>query len=101
VKFHLTAEKTQTSSGDITERNVDVIVNAANSELRHGGGLPAAIIRKGGQIIQDESDKIGYVLVGNAVITTAGKLPCKAVIHAVGAKNRRRKRERKTKIGNK
>jgi O-acetyl-ADP-ribose deacetylase (regulator of RNase III) len=73
--------------GDITERNVDVIVNAANSYLRHGGGVAAAIIKKGGQIIQDESEKIGYVPVGNAVMTTAGKLPCKAVIHAVGPKN--------------
>lgn len=40
--------------GDITERNVDVIVNAANSYLRHGGGLAAAIVRKGGKIIQRE-----------------------------------------------
>jgi len=72
--------------GDITERNVDVIVNAANSYLRHGGGLAAAIVRKGGKIIQEESDKIGVVSVGNAVITGSGTLPCKAVIHAVGPK---------------
>lgn len=72
--------------GDITERNVDVIVNAANSYLRHGGGLAAAIVRKGGIIIQEESDKIGVVPVGNAVITGSGTLPCKAVIHAVGPK---------------
>ena len=72
--------------GDITERNVDVIVNAANSYLRHGGGLAAAIVRKGGKIIQEDSDKIGVVPVGNAVITGSGKLPCKAVIHAVGPK---------------
>ncbi len=74
--------------GDITERNVDVIVNAANSYLKHGGGVAAAIIRKGGAIIQKESDKIitasGLVPVGSAVITTAGKLACKAVIHTVG-----------------
>jgi len=72
--------------GDITERNVDVIVNAANSYLRHEGGLAAAIVRKGGKIIQEDSDKIGVVPVGNAVITGSGKLPCKAVIHAVGPK---------------
>jgi O-acetyl-ADP-ribose deacetylase len=72
--------------GDITERNVDVIVNAANSYLRHGGGLAAAIVRKGGKIIQQESDKIGVIPVGNAVITGSGTLPCKAVIHAVGPK---------------
>jgi O-acetyl-ADP-ribose deacetylase len=72
--------------GDITERNVDVIVNAANSYLRYGGGLAAAIVRKGGKIIQEESDKIGVVPVGNAVITGSGTLPCKVVIHAVGPK---------------
>lgn len=70
--------------GDITERNVDVIVNPANSYLKHGGGVAAAIVRKGGQVIQEESDKIGYVPVGTAVITTSGKLPYKAVIHTVG-----------------
>ena len=72
--------------GDITERNVDVIVNPANSYLRHGGGLAAAIVRKGGKIIQEDSDKMGVVPVGNAVITGSGTLPCKAVIHAVGPK---------------
>jgi len=74
--------------GDITERNVDVIVNAANSYLKHGGGVAAAIVRKGGAVIQDESDMIitagGFVPVGSAVITTAGRLPCKAIIHTVG-----------------
>ena len=74
--------------GDITERNVDVIVNAANSYLKHGGGVAAAIVRKGGAVIQDESDMIitagGLVPVGSAVITIAGRLPCKAVIHTVG-----------------
>lgn len=70
--------------GDITERAVDVIVNAANSYLKHGGGVPGAILRKGGEIIQQESDKIGYVPVGSSVITTSGSLPCKAVIHTVG-----------------
>jgi O-acetyl-ADP-ribose deacetylase len=74
--------------GDITEGNVDAIVNAANSYLKHGGGVAAAIVKKGGAIIQQESDKIvaskGPVPVGTAVASTAGKLPCKAVIHAVG-----------------
>src|ERR687884_1054501 len=74
--------------GDITERNVDAIVNAANSYLKHGGGVAAAIVRKGGTIIQEESDKIltsrGPIPVGSAVITKAGNLPCKAVIHTVG-----------------
>ena len=70
--------------GDITERKVDVIVNAANSYLKHGAGVAGAIVRKGGSIIQQESDKMGYVLVGSAVITTSGKLACNAVIHTVG-----------------
>ena len=71
-------------SADLTERDVDAIVNAANSRLQHGGGVAGAIVRKGGQVIQDESDKIGYVPVGNAAITTAGTLKARYVIHAVG-----------------
>lgn len=59
-------------------------MNAAGSHLQHGGGVAAAIVRKGGQIIRDESDKIGFVRVGSAAITNAGRLPCKAVIHTVG-----------------
>ncbi|MBF0607749.1 MAG: macro domain-containing protein [Magnetococcales bacterium] len=70
--------------GDITERDVDTIVNAANSHLQHGGGVAAAIVKKGGNIIQEQSNKIGYVPVGRAAVTRAGTLPCKAVIHAVG-----------------
>lgn len=70
--------------GDITERRVDAIVNAANSHLQHGGGVAGAIVSKGGMVIQKESDRIGYVPVGSAAITSAGHLPCKAVIHAVG-----------------
>ncbi len=70
--------------GDITEEEVDVIVNAANSYLKHGGGVAGAIVRKGGRIIQEESDKIGFVPVGSAAATTAGKLKAKYVVHAVG-----------------
>jgi O-acetyl-ADP-ribose deacetylase (regulator of RNase III) len=70
--------------GDITERNADAIVNAANSYLQHGGGVAGAIVRKGGSVIQEESDKIGFTAVGTAAITTAGRLPAKFVIHAVG-----------------
>jgi O-acetyl-ADP-ribose deacetylase (regulator of RNase III) len=70
--------------GDITERNADAIVNAANSYLQHGGGVAGAIVKKGGQIIQEESNKIGYTPAGTAVITGAGRLPAKFVIHAVG-----------------
>jgi O-acetyl-ADP-ribose deacetylase (regulator of RNase III) len=71
-------------SEDLTERDVDAIVNAANSRLQHGGGVAGAIVRKGGRIIQDESDKIGTVPVGNAAITTAGTLKARYVIHTVG-----------------
>ncbi len=70
--------------GDITGRDVDAIVNAANSHLQHGGGVAGAIVRRGGRIIQDESDRIGFTPVGTAVITGAGKLPSRFVIHAVG-----------------
>jgi O-acetyl-ADP-ribose deacetylase (regulator of RNase III) len=70
--------------GDITEERVDAIVNAANSYLKHGGGVAGAIVRKGGQIIQEESDRIGFVAVGEAAITTGGRLPARFVIHAVG-----------------
>ncbi len=71
-------------SEDITERDVEAIVNAANSQLQHGGGVAGIIVRKGGMVIQEESNKIGHVPVGNAAITGAGKLKAKHVIHAVG-----------------
>jgi O-acetyl-ADP-ribose deacetylase len=71
-------------SADLTERDVDSIVNAANSHLQHGGGVAGAIVRKGGRIIQDESNKIGSVPVGHAAITTGGRLKARFVVHAVG-----------------
>ncbi|MEM2049522.1 MAG: macro domain-containing protein [Thermoproteota archaeon] len=74
--------------GDITRLRVDAIVNAANSWLKHGGGVAAAIVRAGGRIIQEESSRIveqrGPVKVGEAVYTTAGALDAKYVIHTVG-----------------
>ena len=70
--------------GDITEEDTYAIVNAANSHLKHGGGVAGAIVRKGGYEIQEESDRIGYVPTGSAAITGAGKLKAKYVIHAVG-----------------
>jgi O-acetyl-ADP-ribose deacetylase (regulator of RNase III) len=80
----LNGKKLRLIQGDITERDVDAIVNAANSYLQHGGGVAGAIVRKGGQIIQEESDRIGFVPVGNAAVTAGGRLPAKFVIHAVG-----------------
>src|SRR6266403_2267158 len=80
-----TLELTQ---GDITALKVDAIVNAANKYLAHGGGVAAAISRKGGPTIQQESDAIiekrGPLSTGGAVITSGGKLPAKFVIHVVG-----------------
>lgn len=70
--------------GDITDEHVEAIVNAANVGLVHGGGVSGAIVRKGGQVIQDESDRVGRVRVGEAAATGAGRLPAKRVIHAVG-----------------
>src|SRR5262249_31930534 len=70
--------------GDLTEEATDAIVNAANSMLSHAGGLAGAIVRKGGKVIQEESDRIGRTKTGTAAITGAGRLPAKFVIHAVG-----------------
>lgn len=70
--------------GDITTRDVDAIVNAANSYLQHGGGVAGAIVRRGGNVIQEESDRIGFTPVGTAVITSGGRLAARHVIHAVG-----------------
>ena len=70
--------------GDLTEEPADAIVNAANSALAHGGGVAAAIVRKGGPVIQEESDLIGRIPVGQAAMTGSGSLPCGKVIHAVG-----------------
>ena len=74
--------------GDLTEAMVDVIVNAANSHLQHGGGVAGAIVRKGGKTIQHESDawvrEFGRVTQDKPALTTAGSLPSRFVIHAVG-----------------
>jgi O-acetyl-ADP-ribose deacetylase (regulator of RNase III) len=70
--------------GDLTTQAVDAIVNAANSRLQHGGGVAGAIVRRGGEAIQRESDALAPVPVGGAVVTGAGRLPCRFVIHAIG-----------------
>ncbi len=70
--------------GDITELQVDAIVNPANEDLRLGGGVAGAVREKGGASIQDECDRIGGTPVGTAVMTGAGTLKAKQVIHAVG-----------------
>lgn len=68
--------------GDLTEMDVDAVVNAANNDLKLGGGVAGAIRRKGGEAIQRECDAIGTIPVGEAAITTGGKLRAKYVIHA-------------------
>jgi len=74
--------------GDITEEAVDAIVNAANSHLLHGGGVAAAIVRRGGWVIQQESDAWiqahGPVTNAEPAYTSGGSMHCKYVIHAVG-----------------
>lgn len=70
--------------GDLTELHVDAIVNAANAQLVLGGGVAGAIRTKGGPTIQQECDRIGGTVVGEAVITGGGNLKAAHVIHAVG-----------------
>jgi O-acetyl-ADP-ribose deacetylase len=86
-----TAKKTATTGiasqielmqGDLTEMDTDAIVNAANNDLQHGGGVAGAIRRKGGDVIQRESNEIGSIPVGGAAITSGGKLKARYVIHA-------------------
>ena len=83
-----TGQTLQIIQGDITTEKVDAIVNAANEHLQHGGGVAWAISRKGGQVIQKESDAWirhhGTVPHSRPAWTSGGLLPAKYVIHAVG-----------------
>lgn len=92
--------------GDITKDRVDAIVNAANGDLKHIGGVAAAIVEAGGKEIQNECDDYvianGPLLEGHTHVTTAGMLPCKIVIHAYGPRwnseaDRARRNEEETK----
>jgi O-acetyl-ADP-ribose deacetylase len=67
---------------DVTKLEVDAIANAANTQLRHGGGVAGAISRAGGPDVQRESDARAPIGLGEAVETTAGDMPARWVIHA-------------------
>jgi len=90
VAEHITDhdQKIRLVHSDLTEEHVDAIVNAANTQLVHGGGVAGAIGRRGGVEIQAESTQRvkehGPVSSGGVAITTAGNLPCEHVIHVVG-----------------
>ena len=83
-----TSHKLTLIQGDLTSQKVDAIVNAANPRLRHGGGVAATILRKGGDVINQESSNWlkdrGPVTHVKPAYTSAGNLPCRYVIHAVG-----------------
>ena len=67
--------------GDITKIEADVIINAANTELIHGGGVALAIAKVAGKDLIKESKEIGFLPIGDFAVTTAGKLKAKKVIH--------------------
>ncbi|NXP21327.1 PAR14 polymerase, partial [Scytalopus superciliaris] len=83
---------------DLCTHPVDVVVNASNEDLKHIGGLADALLRAAGPTLQEECDELvrrnGRIQPGHAVITDAGKLPCKKVIHAVGPRWRKEEPER-------
>lgn len=85
--------------GDLLKEPVDAIVNAANGHLAHGGGVAGIISRAAGPALQDESDALvaarGPFPTGSAVATTAGALPFRGVIHAVGPRYGEGDEERK------
>jgi O-acetyl-ADP-ribose deacetylase (regulator of RNase III) len=72
----------EVKQADITKLEVDAIANAANTQLRHGGGVAGAISRAGGPDLQAESNERAPIGLGEAVETTAGEMPARWVIHA-------------------
>ena len=84
MEYRVHASKIELFQGDITQLQVDAIVNAANSRLAGGGGVDGAIHRAGGPAIMAECREIGGCPTGEAVITTGGNLAARHVIHTVG-----------------
>jgi O-acetyl-ADP-ribose deacetylase len=74
--------RVEVEEADITKLDVDAIANAANTDLRHGGGVAGAISSAGGPTIQEESDALAPIGLGEAVSTSAGEMPARWVIHA-------------------
>jgi O-acetyl-ADP-ribose deacetylase len=72
----------EVAQADVTKLDVDAITNAANTRLKHGGGVAAAISRAGGPDVQRESDEKAPIGLGDAAVTTAGNMPARHVIHA-------------------
>jgi O-acetyl-ADP-ribose deacetylase (regulator of RNase III) len=72
----------EVQQADVTRLDVDAIANAANTQLKHGGGVAAAISRAGGPAVQGESTTKAPIDLGDAVETTAGDMPARYVIHA-------------------
>jgi len=77
-----TVAEIEVEQADITKLEVDAIANAANTDLKHGGGVAGAISRAGGPAVQAESDEVAPIGLGDAVETTAGEMPSRWVIHA-------------------
>src|SRR5947199_10631432 len=82
MKLRIGDSSVSIERGDITDCEVDAIVNAANSTLAMGAGVAGAIKRKGGVIIEEDAMRQGPVEVGEAVLTTGGNLAATHVIHA-------------------
>jgi O-acetyl-ADP-ribose deacetylase (regulator of RNase III) len=72
----------EVAAADVTKLEVDAIANAANTELKHGGGVAGAISRAGGPEVQRESDEKSPIGLGECVETTAGEMPARWIIHA-------------------
>ena len=71
----------KTVNGDLTQISADAIINPANTRLNHAGGVACALVQKGGNSIQEESNKIGFCPIGQAVYTSAANLKAKYLIH--------------------